>query len=229
MACTRGARGAGYNPRMSESTLDALLPAPLKRLLGRTLEEALNRALALDADSRGALAALDGRSVCVRVQQPPLALRLHVQDGRLCVGPAAAAELEVKLRPASLAAAALQGDGALPPGAVNLSGDADLARRLEKLARDYQPDLEAAFAARFGAVLGVPLARALLGALAQARTFAMQGLEDGAAWLRDEARLTPAREEIADFLDEVDHVRERSERLAARLEALRARLHGARR
>ncbi len=229
MAGTRAMRGAGYNQRMSESTLDALLPAPLKRLLGRTLEEALNRALALDADSRAALDALQGRSVCVRLQQPPLALRLHVQDGRLRVGPADTAELEVKLRPASLAAAALQGDGALPPGAVNLSGDADLARRLEKLARGYQPDLEAAFVARFGEVLGVPLAHALLGALTYARTFAAQGIDDGAAWLRDEARLTPAREEIADFLDAVDHVRERSERLAARLEALRARLHGARR
>lgn len=213
---------------MSEPELQALLPAPLKRLLGRVLEEALNRALALDGDSRSALDGLEGRSVCARLQQPALALRLHVEGGRLRVGPASDAELEVKLRPASLAAAALKGDGALPPGAVNLSGDAELARRVEKLARSYRPDLEAALAARFGERVGVPLAGALQRAFTQARALAGNTVEDGAAWLRDEARLTPAREEIDAFLDEVDRLRERSDRLAARMEALRARLPGAR-
>ena len=214
---------------MPETTLDTLLPAPLKRLLGRALEEALNRVLALDPECVAALAALEGRSVAVHVTQPPLALRVQVRGGRLCVGPGEAAELAVSLRPAGVVAAALKGDGTLPPGAVNLSGDAELARRLEKLARDYRPDLEAACSARFGEVAGVPLARALQAAFARARQLSAQAAEDAAAWLRDEARLTPAREELEDFHDEVDRLRERGERLAARLDALRARLGGARR
>lgn len=214
---------------MSETTLDALLPAPIRHLLGRALEEALNRALALDPECTAALAALEGRSVAVHVTQPPLALRVQVRGGRLCVGPGEAAELAISLRPAGVVAAALKGGGALPPGAVNLSGDAELARRLEKLAREYRPDLEAAFAARFGEVLGVPLAQGIVAALGRLRVAAAQALDDATAWLQDEARLTPAAEELEDFHDEVDRLRERGERLAARLDALRARLGGARR
>ena len=214
---------------MSETTLDMLLPGPLKRLLGGALEQALNRMLALDPECAAALAALQDRSVALRLAQPPLALRVQVRGGRLCVGPDEAAELAVSLRPAGVIAAALKGDGALPPGAVNLSGDAELARRLEKLAREYRPDLEAAFAARFGEVLGVPLAQAVVAALGRMRAAAALALDDASAWLHDEARLTPAAGELEDFHDEVDRLRERSERLAARLDALRARLDGARR
>ena len=214
---------------MSETTLDMLLPGPLKRLLGGALEQALNRMLALDPECAAALAALQDRSVALRLAQPPLALRVQVRGGRLCVGPGAAAELAVSLRPAGVAVAALKGGGALPPGAVNLSGDAELARRLEKLAREYRPDLEAAFAARFGEVIGVPLAQGIVAALGRLRAAAAQALDDATAWLQDEARLTPAAEELEDFHDEVDRLRERGERLAARLDALCARLGGARR
>ena len=54
---------------------------------GRALESALNRALALDPDTRAELAALDGRSVALRLESPPLALRIdHVLVSRsLCV------------------------------------------------------------------------------------------------------------------------------------------------
>ncbi|TNY24900.1 hypothetical protein BV497_16755, partial [Fulvimonas soli] len=51
--------------------------------------------------------------------------------------------------------------------------------------------------------------------------------EDAADWLRDEARLAVPRGEVDDFLDGVDALRERSERLEARLARLEARLKGA--
>jgi hypothetical protein len=61
-----------------------------RRPAGRALEAALNRALALDPDTRDALAGLDGRSVELHLQAPPLALRLTVAGARLQVGPAGA-------------------------------------------------------------------------------------------------------------------------------------------
>lgn len=213
---------------MSKPTLDSLLPSRLRQVLGHVLERVLNRTLALDPEAHVSLAGLEGRSVTLHLTQPPLALRLAVREGLIHVGAAEDAELEVRLRPASLAAAALKRDGTLPPGAVNLAGDADLARRLEKLARNYRPDLEAALTERFGDVLGMVLARGLVRALAEVRRLAPRAADDVAAWLRDEARLTPAREEIDEFNDDVDKLRERGERLAARLDALRARLNRAR-
>src|SRR5688572_15199114 len=64
------------------SPLDALKP-----MAGRALEAALNRALALDPDTREALRPLDGRSVALHLASPPLALRIVVAGERLEVGP----------------------------------------------------------------------------------------------------------------------------------------------
>ena len=46
---------------------------------GRALEAALNRALALDEDTRADLRALDGRSIALTLASPPLALRVSVE------------------------------------------------------------------------------------------------------------------------------------------------------
>ena len=66
----------------SASPLDALKP-----LAGRALEAALNRALALDPDTRAGLRALDGRSIALHLASPPLAMRILVAGERLEVGP----------------------------------------------------------------------------------------------------------------------------------------------
>ncbi len=210
---------------MSLPAPNALIPPPLRSIAGRLLQAALNRALALDPDAAPRLAALEGRALSVHLRGPGLALTLGVQSGALTVGPPAAdAALRVGLTPGALLKLALaRGDGALAPGAVEIAGDAELARRLERLAREFRPDFEQAFADSFGEVLGVPLARAFASGLAAVRRGAKHAAEDGADWLRDEARLTPSRAEVEDFLDAVDALRERADRLDARLAALDAR------
>ena len=62
--------------------LDALKP-----LAGRALQAALNRALALDPDTRDSLRTLDGRTVALRLASPPLAMQVRVAGDRLEVGP----------------------------------------------------------------------------------------------------------------------------------------------
>ena len=217
--------GHRYNRRMAVLAPNALIPPPLRAVAGRLLAAALNRALALDPDATPRLAALEGRTLSVHLRGPELALALGVQDGALTVGPPAeGAALRVGLTPGALLKLALaRGDGALAPGAVEIAGDAELARRLERLAREFRPDFEAAFADSFGEVLGVPLARAFASGLAAVRRGARHATEDTADWLRDEARLTPSRAVVEDFLDDVDALRERAERLEARIAALRAR------
>lgn len=212
---------------MAANPFDILLPAPLKRVLGGTLQQILNRLLALDDEAAAQLSALEGRSISIHLQAPPLALQITAQQGRLLVAAAQdTADLQLRLRPAALAAAALRGGDALPPGAVQLAGDAELARRLERLARQWQPDLEAALAARLGERLGVPLAQALTRAFAATRRHLAQRVEDTGAWLRDEVRLCPPRSELEDFHAGVDQLRERVERLAARLQMLQTRRSG---
>ena len=60
------------------------MPTPfdaLKPLAGRALEAALNRAVALDPDTRDALAGLDGRRISLALDAPPLALEWLEQPG----------------------------------------------------------------------------------------------------------------------------------------------------
>jgi ubiquinone biosynthesis protein UbiJ len=109
----------------------------------------------------------------------------------------------------------------LPPGKVEIAGDAELARRIEKLAREFAPDFEAAFARVFGEVAGVAIARALRQATRWLRARAEHAGADAIDWLRDEARLIVPRAELDDFLDEVDALRDRAERLAVRVSRLR--------
>lgn len=214
---------------MNAALPNTWLPQPLRKLAGRALETALNHTLSLDPDTQRKLAALDGRSLQLHLRGPELALAITVEGSALRVGPPQdTSQLRVALSPGSLLAMVLRRDEeGVAPGKVEIAGDADLARRLEKLASTFAPDFEEAFARSFGDVLGVPLAQAFARALRHARASAGYLAEDGADWLRDEARLTPAMGEVETFLDEVDALRERSERLDARLARLRQRMPGA--
>ena len=212
----------GYNRRMNAAPSPNLFPQPLRKLAGRALETALNHALSLDPDTQSRLAALDGRSVQLQLRGIDLALAITVEGDRLKVGPAPeASDLRVAATPGSLLSMLFRrhADG-MAPGKVEIAGDAELARRLEKLASGFAPDFEEAFTRTFGDVVGVPLAKAVRNGLTHARETASHLSQDGAAWLRDETRIALAPGEVESFLDEVDALRERTERLDARLARL---------
>jgi len=213
---------------MNAATPNSWLPQSLRKLAGRALETALNHTLSLDPDTQQRLAALNGRSVQLHLRGPELALAVSVDEARLKVGPPQDdSQLKVAATPGSLLAMLFRrDDDGIAPGKVEIAGDAELARRLEKLASKFAPDFEEAFARSFGDVLGVPLARAVRKGLAHARETASHLTEDSADWLRDEARVAMAPGEVEGFLDGVDDVRERSERLEARVQRLVQRLQG---
>jgi len=196
-------------------------PNPILATLGRLLEEALNRALALDPETRSQLAPLEGRRIGIELESANLALAIRVDDGRLRVGPhwETAADLGLRATPGSLLAFALRRgeDSPLPGGKVGISGDAELARRVEKLMRGFRLDVEEVFARAFGDVIGVPIARTLHAALRWSRDSAQSFVHDSADFLRDDSRDLVAPAEMDQFLDDVDALRDRAERLAARV------------
>jgi ubiquinone biosynthesis accessory factor UbiJ len=201
---------------------DTRQPSPVLSRLGGLLEGALNRGLALDEPTRERMSALEGRRVGIELRGLNLALALRVENGQLRVGPhwEQAGDLNVRASPASLLAFGLRGDSPLPAGRVEISGDAELARRLEKLLREFRPDVEEAFAGAFGDVLGVPLARALQSALRWTRESAHALAKDTAEYLREDSRDVPASGEVEEFLDDVDALRERVDRIDARVQGM---------
>ena len=202
-------------------------PHPVRAALGRALEAILERALALDPDTRAALRPLEGRAISLVLQAPPLALRLRVEDARLRVGPDSASdepELRVTTTLGALLTRLLPGRDAdaLPVGQMRISGDAELARRVQQLVQRYDPDIEEAFTQLFGDVVGVQLARALKRGFDTLRDTALAVARDSAEYLTEESRDVVPRAELDAFLDEVDEVRDGVERLERRIARLRS-------
>ncbi|QOW19421.1 SCP2 sterol-binding domain-containing protein [Lysobacter ciconiae] len=201
--------------------------AALKPLAGRALQTALNRALALDPQTRDSLAALDGRRVALHLSSPPLALQIRVVGDGLEVGPVDAAEASDLSISSTLSGLLgqlpfLRNDDAPPVGRLRMEGDADLARRLQRLAEGFDPDWQQPFARVFGDVVGVQVANALAAGLKQARVVAGELAGSAAEYVTEESRDVVPRAELEAFHDDVDAIRDDVERLVARVGRLRS-------
>lgn len=205
------------------SPLDSLKP-----LAGRALEAALNRALALDPDTRDGLRTLDGRRLVLRLATPPVALQVSVDGERLRVGPLegeAEPDLSVRATLGGLLAQLpfMRRDDAPAVGSLRIEGDADLARRLQRLAERFDPDWQQPFVAAFGDIAGVQLAQLFAAALRGAKTAAGVMATNAAEFVQHESRDVIARDELVAFYDDIDILRDDVERMAARVERLHAR------
>jgi ubiquinone biosynthesis protein UbiJ len=197
------------------SPLDSLKP-----LAGRALELAFARLLALDPETRDQLQALEGRRVELSLEAPPLALSASVRDGRVRIGPPERdneADLGLRANLGGLfAQLPFPRARNAPPARLRINGDAELARTLQGLARGFDPDWEQPFVDAFGPLLGPQLARALREGLRQGADVARNFSRDAADFLTEESRDAVGRAELAAFLDDVDALRDRAERLLAR-------------
>jgi ubiquinone biosynthesis protein UbiJ len=208
--------------RSPPSPLDSLKP-----LAGRALEIALDRLLALDPETRVALAKLDGRRIELALEAPALALAITVKGDCLEVGPPdASSEPDLGLR-ATLGGLLAQLPFARPAnsppvGKLRINGDAELARTLQQLAQRFDPDWDKPFADAFGPILGPQIARVLREGLRTGRRVAENLARDAAEFVTEESRDVVGKAELAAFHDEVDVLRDRAERLVARVGRLNA-------
>ena len=204
------------------------MTAPLnwKQPAGKALEIALNRALALDEDTRAALAPLDRQRVVLTLTSPPMAVQVQVQGDALRVGPPdgeAEPDLGVRSTLAGLIGQLpmFRRDDAPPVGKLRIEGDAELARRLQKLAQGFDPDWQLPFVRVFGDIAGVQVAKALAAGLKQAQVAGRNLAETAAEYVTEESRDVVAKAELEAFHDDVDALRDDVERIAAKIARLR--------
>ena len=210
----------------------SLPPSPfdaLKPIAGKALALALNQAVALDADTGQALSRLEGRRIELTLESPPLALQLRVAEGRLEVGPVdPAQEPDLALRTTLAGMLSqlpfLRRDDAPAVGRVRVSGDAELARQLQRLAERFDPDWHKPFVAVFGEIIGVQVANAFAAALRQTRELGEGLARSGAEYVTEESRDVVPRAELDAFSDDVDELRDDGDRLAARVARLQRQL-----
>ena len=200
-------------------------PFNWKQPAGKALEIALNRALALDADTQAALRGLDGQRVALTLTSPPLALQVRVDGDALRVGPVDAQQ-EPDLGVRSTLAGLLgqlpmfRNNDAPPVGKLRIEGDAELARRLQQLAQGFDPDWQLPFVRVFGEVLGVQVAKAVAAGLKQAQVAGKNLAETAAEYVTEESRDVVPRAELEAFHDDVDTLRDDVERIAAKIARL---------
>ena len=214
-----------YNARMTEAPFNWKQPA------GKALEMALNRALSLDAETQAALRGLDGQRVALQLTSPPMALQVRVEGEALRVGPVDGAQepdLGVRTTLAGLLGqiphllnSASRRDAAPPIGKLRIEGDAELARRLQQLAQNFDPDWQQPFVSVFGDVIGVQVAKAVAAGLRQAQVAGKNLAETAAEFVTEESRDVVPRAELDAFHDDVDALRDDVERIAAKIARLR--------
>ena len=149
-----------------------------------------------------------------------MALDITVSDGRLKVGPPAE-EPDLGIRATISGVLSqlpfLRTPGAPPVGKVRINGDAELARTVQQLAQRFDPDWEKPFADLLGPIIGPQVARVLREAFKAGTGFAKGLTRDAADYLTEESRDVVGKAELAAFHDDVDDLRDRAERLAARV------------
>lgn len=196
----------------------------LKPLAGRALQAALNHLVSLDPDTRIALARLDGRRIALALEAPVVALEIRVAGEELHVGPVAADEPDLGIR-ATLSGVLSQlpffrDSDAAPVGKVRINGDAELARTLQKLASQFDPDWGKPFAELFGPILGPQIAKTVREGLRSGLGVATAMSRNAVEFLTEESRDLVGKAELAAFHDDVDVLRDDVERLAVRLARL---------
>ena len=197
----------------------------LKPLAGSALEQALNRVLALDPDTQAAISKLDGRRIQLALEAPAIALEISVEANKLRVGPVQDAEADLGIRSTISGALSqlpfFRSSNAAPVGKVRINGDAELARQLQSLAKNFDPDWDKPFAEAFGVVIGPQIAKALREAFKQGSGIAKKFTKDGVEFLTEESRDVVSGAEQAAFNEDVDDLRDRAERILARFEKLK--------
>lgn len=200
------------------------MPSVLKPLLITSLEAALNSYLALDDHIDQYLQPMAGKVIAVQISSLNDSLYLCPGSQGMQILENYPGTVDATLS-GSLSALGLMGLSATPmrslfKGEVRIDGDAQLARRLQRLFEKLDINLESKIARHTGDAFAQGLSKLLRGSRDWTRhsltTFRMN-LEE---FLQEETRELPAKAEAELFFREIDACRSDCDRLSARLDRL---------
>lgn len=210
---------------MGFARLVAEYKTPLPGLLAAALEAAINRVLALDEGSGERLQRLDGRMLRLDLEGVGIALFFAFNDRGVEVGTRSQYEPDTVIGGTPLALFSMAApEQAVRWGSaesrVSIAGDAQLARDLERLFSQLDPDWEGRLSRLFGDVWGHQVAAGLRAGAEQFRQSAENAGEMLGEYLRrPRGPVVPAAEAEA-FGAGVDAVARAAERLEARAREL---------
>lgn len=198
---------------------------PLPGILAALLESAVNRLLDLDEDTPVRLERLEGRMLQLDIEGIGITLFFAFNERQVEVGTRSDYEPDTVISGSSTALFAMAapdeiGRWGTPESRVSITGDATLARDLERLFSRLDPDWEGRLSRVFGDVWGHQVAAGLRAGAEQARDTAENAGDMISEYLQQNRSPVIGRKDLEEFSDAVEDTRVCVERLEARIHAL---------
>lgn len=202
---------------------------PLPGLLAAGLETAINRVLALDENSGDRLRRLDNCLLRLDLEGVGISLFFAFTGRRVDVGTNSQHEPDAIISgsPLALFSMAAPEDAARwgsVESRVRITGDAQLARDLERLFSQLDPDWEGRLSRMLGDVVGHQVAAGLRGGVEQFRQMAGNAADMFSEYFRSNqgptAQGVAQGDDLEEFADSVDEIRTDTDRLEGRVRKL---------
>jgi len=192
-------------------------------MITERLQAMIDRGVEGSPRARELLAQLEGRRMQVVASHSPWQLNLHASNGRLLLAREATGTADVRLVGTPLGLLALLREDpatVIRRGDVTLTGDAEAGQRFQELSQLLRPDLEAGLARVIGDIPAYGIGSLLRKAMDYGRSSLATQTRNVGEYLTHERALLVSRAEARQFLENVDTLRESTDRLAARVAAL---------
>ena len=182
----------------------------------------VNRQIRAKTPARELCAELDGRTVAIRVRDTGLATYFRVRQNELEIREYVE-DPDVVITGSLFSLARLAGqsrDSTMPPGSIELSGDAEIAQTFQDLLAYGRPDLEEELSGVLGDVAahGIgDLARNIGRWGKSTQATVRQNIQE---YLQEESRSVPSRYETDSFRNQTEALRDDVDRLEARIRRL---------
>lgn len=198
---------------------------PLPGILAAMLETAINRLLDLDENTPSRLERLEGRMLQLDIEGIAITLFFAFNGQHVEVGTKSEYEPDTVISgsPYALFSMAVPdeiGSWGTPESRVTITGDANLARDLERLFSRLDPDWEGRLSRIFGDVWGHQVAAGLRAGAEQAKESAESAGGMLSEYLRSGQGPLMRPQEIEEFASDVDDTRAAVERLETRIRGM---------
>lgn len=186
----------------------------------RPLASLMNRQIQAKTPARELCIELDGRVFAVRVKDTGLAAYIVVGPDQVFLNSRIDGDPDVVICGSLLALAQLagaDGEALIRDGSVELTGDALLAQKFQKLMNYGRPDMEEELSTLIGDVAAHSVGNLVRGVEAWGREAGKTVSQNLSEYLQEESRAVPSRYELASFQKKVSTLRDDVARFEARL------------
>lgn len=183
----------------------------------------INRQIEAKTPARQLCSELEGKVLALRVPNTALAMYLVVQGEQVLLSGNFGDDPDVVIAGSVVSLARLAGpagEDLIRAGDVEISGDAILAQRFQKLLRYGRPDLEEALSGMIGDIAAHGVGQFVRGVGKWGREAGSTMRQNIGEYLQEESQSVPGRHEVDSFRSGVNTLRDDVARFEARLNKL---------